>query len=178
MSDPEETVRFNVQMPEQLRDDAKRNTDRGELSNDVRNLFRRKAYGLDSTGEPSELERVQAELKEARREVDDLRHRRAQIETKIEAKETRVSRLEERVDSLQEREAELESAVGVLENMLHDGDRMWPTRIKNAVEVDPETAQRLYQELRERNSDLPSAAFEEPGVHSPTSWKDEATNTT
>jgi len=36
MTEKDDEVRFNVKMRRQLRDDAKRNTERGELSEDVR----------------------------------------------------------------------------------------------------------------------------------------------
>jgi len=35
MTDKDDDVRFNVKMRKQLRDDAKRNTERGELSEEV-----------------------------------------------------------------------------------------------------------------------------------------------
>lgn len=171
MTDDDE-VRFNAIMPKQLREDAKRNTERGELSEAVREVFRRKAYGVDAAGKPTELEQVKAELREVRRQVDEKRHQRAQLDTEIEALETRTARLEERVDSLQDERNELDSALTVLENMLHEGDRMWPVRIKNAVDVDIDTAKRLHQELQENNPELPNAAFEEPSISAPADWRD------
>jgi len=171
-NDDVEMVRFNVQMPKKLRDDAKRNSDRGDLSEDVRSVFRQRAYGVDDTGEPSEIERTKAELREVRRNIDDLRLQRSQIEAEIKSDEARAARLEERLSELKEERGELEQSLTVLENMLHEGDRMWPVRIKNAVDVDQDTAQELYQQLKERNSELPDEAFEEPSIHSPTDWRE------
>lgn len=48
MSDDQNKVMVTVQMPEQLRDDAKDETERGELSVAVRNLYRCIAYGEDA----------------------------------------------------------------------------------------------------------------------------------
>lgn len=169
MSDDD--VRFNVKMPRELREDAKRNTDRGELSEAVREVFQQKAYGLDGTGRPSELEQTQAKLRDVRKQIDDKRHKRAKLDSTIEALETRAARLEERVDALQDERNELDGALSVLENMLHDGDRMWPVRIKNAVDVDTGTAEELYHELQDNNADLPKCAFEEPTVEEPTDWR-------
>lgn len=169
MSD--EDVRFNVQMPKSLRDDAKANTDRGELSQEVRDLFRRKAYGMGDSERPSELDEKKAELREVRNQIDDLRHKREKLNAKIQSKETRAVRLEERVSELEENKGEMEQTLTVLENMLTNGERMWPVRIKNAVDVDRGTAESLYEELKSRNSELPPEAFEEPGVHTPTDWR-------
>lgn len=172
MSDDTDYVRFNVRMPKKLRDDAKRNTERGELAESTRDVFKRKAYGVDATGEPSEAERLQAELREVRSRIDDLRRDRGKIENEIRAQETRAARLEERISELEEQRSEIEQTLTTLENMLQSGDRMWPTRIKNAADVDPDTARELYQELKDRNSELPEAAFEEPEVHTPADWRD------
>jgi chromosome segregation ATPase len=167
----DDDVRFNVKMPRQLREDAKRNTDRGELSEAVREVFQQKAYGVDATGQPTELEQTKAKLRDVRKRIDDKRHERERIGTEIEALETRATRLEERVDALQDERSELDGALNVLENMLHDGDRMWPVRIKNAVDVDHGTAEELYHELQDNNADLPECAFEEPTVEEPTDWR-------
>lgn len=170
MSDDE--VRFNVKMPRTLRDDAKENAMRGELSEEVRNLFRQKAYGVGKSDSPSELEQTEAELREVRNQIDGLRHDRNKINAEIDSKETRAVRLEERISELKSDESEMEHALGVLENMLRNGERMWPVRIKNAVDVDPGTAQQLYTELQARNSELPEAAFKEPNIHAPNDWRD------
>jgi len=171
MSNDDDDVRFNVKMPADLRDDAKRNAERGELSKEVRDLFRRKAYGATEGTQPSKLDQKQSELAEVRQQIDELRHKRSRLDTKIESKETRAARLEEQISSLIEERDELEQAMETLENMLHSGERMWPTRIKNAADVDAETARRLYDELKDANADLPDAAFEEPEVRDPNDWR-------
>lgn len=168
----EEQVRFTVQMPEELREDAKRNTDHGELSDDVRDLFRRKAYGIGDTEKPSELERVEAELQDVRDTIDDLRTERSKIEAKIQSKENRETRLEERRDRLREEKETASQALDMLENMLQSGERMWPVKIKNAADVDMDTAQDLYLKLKDRNPEIPEKAFTEPGVHEPANWSD------
>jgi chromosome segregation ATPase len=166
----DDAVRYTVQMPRELREDAKRNAERGELAEEVRDVFRQRAYGIGGTDQPTELEKTKAELRDVRRTVDDLRHRRRQLDAEIEAKETRATRLEERVEALENERSEIETTVDTLENLLLDGDRMWPTKIKNAADVDASTAEELYHELRDRNPDLPDAAFEEPTVTAPADW--------
>jgi len=173
MSD-DDKVRFNVRMPEQLRDDAKRNSERGELADEVRDVFRRKAYGTGATDNPSEIEEKRAELRETRERLDEKRRKRGKIENQIQSLETRTARLEEQISELEEERDELEQTLDTLENMLQSGERMWPVRIKNAADVDPDTARDLYEELRGRNAELPDEAFEEPTVQSPADWRDEA----
>lgn len=168
----ESAVRFTVQMPEDLREDAKRNSERGELSEEVRDLFRRKAYGIGDTDKPTELEQTEAELEEVRNSIDDLRLQRSKIVAKIQSKENRETRLEERIDRLKQESEEINQTLTVLENMLQNGERMWPVRIKNAVDVDQDTAQELYMKLQDENPELPQEAFEEPGVHTPNDWRD------
>jgi len=172
MTEKDDDVRYNVQMRRQLREDAKRNTERGELAQSVRDVFRQKAYGQRAAGETTELERVKAELTDVRERIDDLRTERGRIDNEIEAQERRANRLEERVDALERESDELEQTLETLENMLHSGERMWPVRVKNAADVDADTAEELYSRLKNRNADLPEAAFEEPGVHTPTDWRD------
>lgn len=170
MSDKDD-VRFNVKMPEQLREDAKRNAERGELSEEVRKLFKRKAYGGSAVGETTELEKAKAELREVRDRKDELRRKRGRLENELEAQEARETRLEERIRRLEEERDKLTSHVEMLENMLQNGERMWPTRIKNAAGVDTGTAEELYQQLKDQNPELPTAAFEEPGLHDEPNWK-------
>ncbi|QAS68888.1 hypothetical protein HFTV1-gp55 [Haloferax tailed virus 1] len=172
MTDKED-VRFNVIMPQTLRDDAKKNAERGELSEEVRDLFRRKAYGIGSSEQPSEIDETKAELREVRAQIDDLRHKRSQIDAKIQTKETRAARLEERISELQDQRDEVQQSLDVLENMLQNGERMWPKRIENAADVDEGTSHELYQELQTRNSELPKAAFEQPTVKTPADWREE-----
>jgi septal ring factor EnvC (AmiA/AmiB activator) len=169
----DEQVRFTVQMPKKLREDAKRNSDRGELSEDTRELFRQRAYGVSGSAQQSELAQVKAELRDVRATIDDLRHQRSQIDAKINAEEQRATRLEERVTNLEDQRSEIEQSVQMLENMLHAGERMWPTRIKNAADVDEGTAQEILSELKSQNPELPDAAFHEPGIHDPTDWREQ-----
>lgn len=169
----DEKARYNVQMPKELRDDAKRNAERGELAEEVRALFRRKAYGVDETGQHTELQEVKAELREVRQQIDELRHDRSIIDSKIQTKEARATRLEERVEALEVENEELDTKLQMLENMLSEGTRLWPTYIKNTADVDIGTANHLYEELQERNGELPDEAFEEPGVTESSNWKDQ-----
>lgn len=168
----EDNVRYNVQMPQKLREDAKRKADRGELAKEVRDLFRRKAYGADASQEFSELEKKKAELREVRNDIDRLRDDRDDIEREIQSKERRANRLEEQITQLKKQTNQLETQLEMLENMLKNGDYIWPVRIKNYADVDHETARQLHMELQQRNPEIPQRAFEEPHIHDPEDWRD------
>jgi len=170
MSDDE--VRYNVKMPERLREDAKRNTERGELAKEVRKVFRRIAYGASSVDETSELDKTKAELREVRRQIDDLRRERGRIDNEIESQETRAARLEERVQSLESERDEIQQAIEMLENMLQNGERMFVKRIKNAADVDGDTAAEIQQRLRDRNADVPDHAFDLSHPNQPNDWRE------
>jgi predicted nuclease with TOPRIM domain len=173
MSD--ETAKFTVQMPKSLREDAKRNSDRGDLSKDVRKLFRRRAYGLGNGEFTTELEETQAELKSVRNELDDLRRDRNKLEAKIQSKEGRENRLKEKLDRLQQEKEDRTQTLNMLENMLHDGERIFMQRIKNYAEVGEDEAVDMLQQLKDRNPDVPEKAFELSHPNEPYDWK-EATN--
>jgi len=166
MSDRDDEVRFNVKMPSRLRDDAKRNSERGELSEGVRDLFRRRAYGEAATSGNTELERMQAELRDVRNRIDDLRRERRQIDAEIESQETRETRLEERLSALEEKNDEFGTVIETLETMLKDGARIFPERVDDDLNSDE-----VIQELKNRNPDIPDMAYELANVHEQNDWR-------
>lgn len=167
MSNKDETVRYNVQMRRQLREDAKRNSERGELAEDVRNLFKRRAYGTGGINENTELERLKAELQEVRDRIDDLRRQRREIDTEIESQETRANRLEERISNLEEKDDKFETVVSTLESVLLDGGRVFPERVDDGLNADA-----VIEELKNRNPDVPAKAFRLAKPHEPTDWRE------
>ena len=169
MTNKDDTVRFNVQMPRHLREDAKRKTERGELAEETRDLFRRLAYGHDGTKQNPEVDRVKAELRDARDHLDTLRSKRRRIEADIEDEESRITRLEERLDNLQASEEKFENAVETLEQVLLNGGRIFPERIDDDL-----NAGAVIQELKERNPEIPDYAFEVAGKgpEDPADWRE------
>jgi chromosome segregation ATPase len=167
MTDKDEEVRFNVKMRRQLRDDAKRSTERGELSEEVRDLFRRKAYGFSADSENTELERTRAELEKVRERIDDLRRERRRIDAEIESQESRATRLEEKVSRLEERDDKFATTVDTLESLLLDGARIFPERVDDDLD-----AEAIITELKERNPDVPDKAFRLSKPDEPTDWRE------
>jgi len=169
MSD--EKVRFNVQMPESLRSDAKAKTERGELAEEVRDLFRRKAYGMGSGESSTELERKKAELESVRNDIDNLRHRRRQTDAKIETKEARAARLEEQIAEMEEQRDEVKQSLRMLENMIRNGERLWPKKIENYADVDAQLAEEMHHDLQDELGEVPEAAFEKPTRDEAADWR-------
>jgi len=167
MSDKDEEVRFNIKMRQQLRDDAKRNTEHGELSEDVRDLFRRKAYGVAGSESTTELERKKAEIRDVRDRKDDLRRERRRIDAELESQEEREARLEEQIAHLEERDDKFSTVVDTLETMLLDGARIFPERVDDDLD-----AQRVVDELQERNPDVPGHAFRLAKRHEANDWRE------
>ena len=167
MSDKDDDVRFNVKMRRQLRDDAKRNTERGELSEDVRDLFRRKAYGEAGTSKNTELEQKQAELDDVRDRVDELRRERRKIDAEIESQESRATRLEEQISRMEEQTDTFDTVVATLESMLLDGARIFPERVDDELD-----SKRVINELKDRNPDVPDYAFRLARVDEATDWRE------
>lgn len=173
MTDGDDEVRYTVKMPKRLRRDAKKNSEHGELAEAVRGVFRERAYGIGRSEQPSELGKKQAELREVRERIDQLRHKRKQIEAEIETKESRQNRLEEDIRQLEQQQSQVEQSVEMLTNMVENGECLWPTRIKNAADVDEQTAVQIHERLIDENPELPPRAFEEPNIHEPNDWREQ-----
>jgi chromosome segregation ATPase len=165
--DKDDEVRISVKMRRQLREDAKRNTERGELSEEVRDLYRRIAYGTAGSEQQTEIERARAELQEVRDRIDELRQRRRKIDAEIETQETRATRLEERIESLEEQSNTFGTTVETLEGVLLDGGRIFPERVDDALNADA-----VIQELKDRNPDVPEYAFRLASPNEPNDWRD------
>jgi len=165
--DKDDEVRISVKMRRQLREDAKRNTERGELSEEVRDLYRQIAYGAAAKQEHSELERAKTELEAVRDRLDDLRRERRKIDAEVESQETRAARLEERISSLEEQSDRFETVADTLEGVLLDGGRIFPNRVDDDLD-----ATAVIAELKDRNPDVPDYAFKLSAPHEPNDWRD------
>jgi len=171
--DLDEDVLFNVQMKRRLRRDAQRKAERGELAQDVRDLFERKAYG-EGPGETDELERLKNELENERDHIDELRSDRRRIDAKIETSEQAIARLEERISAIQAKRDSVDVALENFEAMLENGDRVSPrmNSVKDAAEKRGMSPEQFIEELQERNSEIPDHAFRLAEENEPYDWRD------
>jgi len=121
---------------------------------------------VGGTSQNTELEQKQAELEDVRDRIDDLRRERRRIDAEIESQESRATRLEERISKLEERTDAFETVVDTLESMMLDGARIFPERVDDELD-----AQRVMEELKERNPDVPEYAFRLADRQEPTDWR-------
>lgn len=161
--DDEDTVRVNVEVPQSVRDTAKKKLGHGGISKEVRNRLREIAFGPE-LNQRSRLERQRQDLAD---ELRGLREERRGIDSQIETVENRIDAVDDQLASLSSREEKFEAKVEELESRLRrDGVRIDPehpavVRAAATGGVEPEG---VLEELKERNPDVPDFAFED-GLH-------------
>lgn len=163
MSDDEEMVRINVEVPKSVRDTATDKLEYGGLSREVRERLHEIAFGPELT-QRSRLERQRADLE------DDLREKREarrQIETDIETLENRIQAVDEKLSNITSREDKFEAKLEELESQLRrDGTRIFPDHpgVERAAATGSVEVEGVIKQLKERNPDVPDFAFES-GLH-------------
>lgn len=156
MSD-EETVQVSHLVPEHVKDAAKEKTEHGELSEHVRNLYRRMAFGEDV----AEHETVKMELERVRDEKDDVRRKIRDLQSDLEAIERKETRLEEKLNQHTSRKDKYEGHLESLETQLAQGAHISTTHpgVKRASNVGNVDKDEVITDLRERNPSVPDHAF-------------------
>lgn len=158
--DGEDWVRTTVTMPESLREAAKRNSEHGEISERVREIFREIAYGEDI----AEHERKKKELKEVRQRKDEIRNEISSLQAELEEVERKEMRLEAEVEQSQAEEQQFETIVETLEAELYDGANITEKRrsVHNAAEIKGMEPSEVVEYIKERNPKVPDYAFKPP----------------
>lgn len=160
-------VRVTHRVPGHVRDAAQDRTEHGELSERVRTLYQRAAFGE----EVAEHDTVQRELNRVRDEKDDVRRQIREKQAELERLERRETRLEEKLSKHTSRKDKFEGHLESLETQLRRGAHISPShpgvqRAANTGEVDPEE---VIEELQERNPEVPEYAFED-AIHTDHVW--------
>ena len=161
--DDEKMVRINVEVPESVRDTAKKNLDYGGLSREIRERLEEIAFGPELSHR-SRLERQRADLKDRLR---DVREKRRDLDAEIETLEEQIQAVDEKLGSITEREDKYEAKLEELESQLRrDGIRMYPgtPKVERAAATGGVEPEGVIKELKERNPDVPDYAFED-GLH-------------
>jgi len=165
----------NFKADEKLHNAAKQNAEHGELSQRFREVLKELAYGAAAT----ERERVQerlTSLRDQRRDVDAdiqrLKSKRDELDRKIE-------RAERKLNELQELDGKYDGMLETIESQLHDGVRFPPggPPIQKAAGIIDATADDVIADLKERNPDVPDAAFRPARDDEPPQWNKHTTNT-
>lgn len=156
MSD-EDTARVTHLVPEHVRDAAKDKTEHGELSEHVRNLYRRIAFGEDV----AEHETVRMELERVRDEKDETRRQIRELQSDLEAIERKEARLEEKLSQHTSRQDKYEGHLEALETQLAQGAHISTTHpgVDRAANVGDVEKDEVITDLKERNPSVPDHAF-------------------
>ncbi len=160
-------VRVTHRVPSHVRDAAQDRTEHGELSEEVRSLYQRIAFGE----EVAEHDTVRRELERVRDEKDDTRRQIRELQAELEELERRETRLEEKLSKHTSRQDKYEGHLEALETQLRDGTHIWPDhpgvkRAANTAEMEPEE---VIEELQERNPEVPDYAFQD-AMHADRVW--------
>ena len=160
MSDDEEMVLVNAEVPKPVRDAAKEKLEYGGMSREIRELLTRVAFGEDL----AQRSRLEQQLDALREQREELQRERREIDSKIENVDSRISGIETKLSSLSSREERYESKLEELEYRLRgEGTRLGPDspvvkRVAKESETEPEG---VIKDLKKRNPDVPDYAFEE-----------------
>lgn len=160
-------VRVTHRVPEHTREAAQQNTEHGELSELVRSLYGRIAFG-DSDGG---AESIEIELERVRAKKDELREQIREFQNELQTVEQQETRLEEKLSTHRSRQDKYEAHIESLEQLLYDGTHVWPghpivEKAAQAANRDPED---VVEDLQDRNPQIPEYAFED-AMHADRTW--------
>lgn len=150
-------VRVGHRVPEHVREAAQQNTEHGELSEMVRSLYKRVAFGDADGG----VESIEVELERTRAEKDELREEIRELQNELQTVEQHETRLEEKLSAHRSREDKYDAFLESLEDRLYEGQHIDPghptvEKAAAAANTEPEA---VIADLQERNSHIPEYAF-------------------
>lgn len=153
----DEMVRTTIQMPRNIRDEAKNQTEHGELSEMVRDLFREVAFGE----EINKREQYKKQLERVRDEKDEVRGEIRDLQSRLDTLEDKESRLEERLSESTSLKDKYDGMLEMLEQTLYSGTHVDKNhgaveRAANTAGVEPED---VIEDLKDRNPEVPDYAF-------------------
>lgn len=166
MSDKDTRVSHRV--PKHIRDAAQNQTEHGELSELVRDLYRRVAHGDASGG----LDSVELELQRVRKEKDQLRGQIGELQNELKSLEQEETRLEEKLTNRRSKQDKYEGHLESIEADLRGGMYLDDDneRLKRAGRAVGKPPQAVIEDLKERNPDVPDHAFEQAYKNPDKEW--------
>ena len=170
----ENQKRVTFLVEEQSWEEAKANTEHGEMSQLLRERVNAVAHGEQVAEETKLTDRLRT-LRETRREK---RQERDSIESTIDEIDRKIERVEQRLDTLREQEGEYDGVLAMLEEDLDEGVRMieTSTKVKRAAAIGGCNTEDVINDLKERNPNIPDRAFRRPqGTEGP-KWKTNVEN--
>ena len=158
--DDEELVQVNHLVPKSDKNQAQRNADEwGELSEAVRAVYRLYAR-RGNFGDIGELE---VQLLKAKHDRERIQEQIDELTSQLSTIKSREEHLEEEIEEAKVRGNEYEDLLEDIEAEIRDGVSVFPDhgRIKEAAKMSGKSAGDVISDLRDRNPDLPDAAFTE-----------------
>lgn len=168
MSD-DEKVQTTTLMKRHVRDTAHEKTEHGEMSERVRALYREVAYGEVY----DEREQLQTRLDNLTEKLAEKRRKKNDLESDISDIEAKVDKVQRRLSEQNTESAEYKAHLESIESMLHDGQRVTTqmSAVETAAEKKGVTREDVIEQLKERNPDVPEAAFELATAAEPVDWR-------
>lgn len=168
MSDDKQLVTFKVE--QETYDIAKDKLEYGQLTDELRPVLKRIAYGAETTKREQLREKLET-LRDDKRGLDDSIR---QLQKQRKEKSRKIERVEDRLDTLRNIEGEYNGALEMLESQLHQGERIFTKHdgVQRAADVGEKSRSAVIADLKERNPDVPEYAFELSNAHEPVNWKE------
>jgi len=160
----------NFKAPETTVEEAKAKLEHGEMSQRLREALETIAHGADVAEETRLTDRLQS-LREERR---TKRQERDAIEADLEEINRDIERVEQRLDNLREQQGEYDGVLAMLEEDLKDGRRILESseKVIRAAELGDCSAADVIGDLKDRNPDVPDAAYWKAKPTEDADWQD------
>jgi len=151
---------------------AKSKLEHGEMSERLRQTLEHIAHGADV----SERTRLKDQLQEKRRQRREVEQELSTLQSERDELDRDIERIEQRLDELLDKQGEYDGALSMLESELHSGEYVYSEKasVKQAATVGECSPESVVDDVRDRNGDVPDAAFEMPTVHGPNDWREAA----
>ena len=165
--DGDELVKVTHKVPKSVRDQAQDLAEFGEMSDIVRDAYKRKAKPNDVT-DRDEIDRRLQELRTERDELRlELRKKTEELEAEIDARETQIARLEERKDSARSKSDQFRGELNQLVSHVESGGHIWDTYpgVKDAAETVDEAPEYVLRKVKQEAEGVDEAQFSEGDVN-------------
>jgi chromosome segregation ATPase len=165
-TDTDDPAQVSHLVPESVKERAQRNTQHGELSEAVRDVYSMYASG----GGAETLAQLEIQLRKAEREKESITE---QLTALKEERQEVMDRCEELREQIREYEAETtkyERLMARLSADLEDGKSVFPShsKVREAADVSGSSPAEVLTELRNRNPTIPESQFSEGATRSAT----------
>lgn len=169
------TQRVGADIDKKLYEAVKAKTDHGEISEEIRNRLREIAYGT----EVSERQRLKEQLTDLRKQRRDLEAEISDKQRERDEVERKIERVEDRLGQLEDMSGKYDGMLETIESQLHDGVRFPPggPPIQKAADMIDGDADDVIADLKERNPNVPDAAFRPARDDEPPRWNQHNTTT-